>query len=214
MKMKLLFLLTFISTALFADVLEVRLWKAIPGSSAQLMQNALEARGIHQKLGGQVVVATDRQGRLHYATAHKNWTGWAAFQKKLEASEEWSAFAQKIGAAPTATLESHYLVNQVAPMLPSKVYQVFVWEAFPGRRSQMIESANAAQPLHEKLGASVGINIDQMGRLHYLMSFDTWADWAKFQDTGSSDELTTFFAEFYSNPPGKLVEVYNVTRVD
>lgn len=99
-------------------------------------------------------------------------------------------------------------------MLPSKVYQVFVWEAFPGRRAQMIDSATTAQPLHEKLGASVGINMDQMGRLHYLMSFDTWAEWAKFQDTGSSDEVSTFFAEFYSNPSAKLVEVYNVTRVD
>lgn len=214
MKIKLLFLLTLVAGFASADVLEVRLWKAIPGNSAQLTQHASEARSIQLKLGGQVVVATDRQGRLHYATAHKNWVEWAAFQEKLQASDEWTDFAQKIGTAPAATLEAHYLVNQVAPMLPSKVYQVFVWEAFPGRRSQMIESANAAQPLHEKLGASVGINIDQMGRLHYLMSFDTWADWAKFQDTGSSDELTTFFAEFYSNPPGKLVEVYNVTRVD
>lgn len=214
MKMKSLFLITFVSSCVFADVLEVRLWKAIPGSSAQLMQHASEARSIHLKLGGQVVVATDRQGRLHYATAHKNWVEWAAFQEKLEASDEWTNFAQKIGATPAATLESHYLINQVTPMLPSKVYQVFVWEAFPGRRAQMIDSATTAQPLHEKLGASVGIKMDQMGRLHYLMSFDTWAEWAKFQDTGSSDEVSTFFAEFYSNPSAKLVEVYNVTRVD
>jgi hypothetical protein len=161
-----------------------------------------------------VVVATDRQGRLHYATAHKNWVEWAAFQEKLQASDEWTDFAQKIGTAPAATLEAHYLINQVAPMLPSKVYQVYVWEAYPGRRAQLIESASTAQPLHEKLGASVGINVDQMGRVHYLMSFDTWGDWAKFQDADPTEEVSDFFAEFYSNPPGKLVEVYSVTRVD
>ena len=214
MKTKLLFLLTLVAGSAFADVLEVRLWKAIPGNSAQLTQHASEARSIQQKLGGQVVVATDRQGRLHYATAHKNWVEWAAFQEKLQASDEWTDFAQKIGTAPAATLEAHYLINQVVPMLPSKVYQVYVWEAYPGRRAQLIESASTAQPLHEKLGASVGINVDQMGRVHYLMSFDTWGDWAKFQDADPTDEVSDFFAEFYSNPPGKLVEVYSVTRVD
>ena len=65
MKTKLLFLLTLVAGFAFADVLEVRLWKAIPGNSAQLTQHASEARSIQQKLGGQVVVATDRQGRLH-----------------------------------------------------------------------------------------------------------------------------------------------------
>ena len=99
-------------------------------------------------------------------------------------------------------------------MLPSKVYQVFVWEAYPGRNAEMMAAASTAQPLHEKLGASVGINTDQMGRLHYLMSFDTWADWARFQDAAPSDEVASFFAEFYSNPPAKLVDVFTVTRVD
>jgi len=214
MKIKLLFLLTLVAGFASADVLEVRLWKAIPGNSAQLTQHASEARSIQLKLGGQVVVATDRQGRLHYATAHKNWVEWAAFQEKLQASDEWTDFAQKIGTAPAATLEAHYLANQVAPMLPSKVYQVFVWEAYPGRNAEMIEAASTAQPLHEKLGASVGINLDQMGRMHYLMSFDTWADWARFQDAGPSDEVASFFAEFNSNPPAKLVDVFSVTRVD
>ena len=214
MKTKLLFLLTLVAGFAFTDVLEVRLWKAIPGNSAQLTQHASEARSIQQKLGGQVVVATDRQGRLHYATAHKNWVEWAAFQEKLQTSDEWTDFAQKIGTAPAATLDAHYLINQVAPMLPSKVYQVYVWEAYPGRRAQLIESASTAQPLHEKLGASVGINVDQMGRVHYLMSFDTWGDWAKFQDADPTVEVSEFFAKFYSNPPGKLVEVYSVTRVD
>ena len=214
MKTKLLFLLTLVAGFAFTDVLEVRLWKAIPGNSAQLTQHASEARSIQQKLGGQVVVATDRQGRLHYATAHKNWVEWATFQEKLQTSDEWTDFAQKIGTAPAATLDAHYLINQVAPMLPSKVYQVYVWEAYPGRRAQLIESASTAQPLHEKLGASVGINVDQMGRVHYLMSFDTWGDWAKFQDAAPTVEVSEFFAKFYSNPPGKLVEVYSVTRVD
>ena len=214
MKMKLLFLLPFLTSYVWADVLEVRLYAPIPGSSAELMQHASEARNIQTKLGGQVVVATDLRGRLHFANAHKNWVGWAAFQEKLEASEEWSTFAQKVGAAPAGTLEAHYLVNQVAPMLPSKVYQVFVWEAYPGRNAEMIAAASTAQPLHEKLGVSVGINTDQMGRLHYLMSFDSWADWARFQDADPSDEVASFFAEFYSNPPAKLIDVYSVTRVD
>ena len=214
MKMKLLFLLPFLSSYVWADVLEVRLYAPIPGNSAELMQHASEARNIQTKLGGQVVVATDLRGRLHFASAHKNWVGGAAFQEKLEASEEWSTFAQKVGAAPSGTLEAHYLVNQVAPMLPSKVYQVFVWEAYPGRNSEMVAAASTAQSLHEKLGASVGINTDQMGRLHYLMSFDSWADWARFQDADPSDEVASFFAEFYSNPPAKLIDVYSVTRVD
>ena len=72
-----------------ADVLEVNIWKSLPGKGPITMQNGQEARAIHEKLGATVTIGQDMMGRMHYAVAFKTWTEWVQFGNKLQVSEEW-----------------------------------------------------------------------------------------------------------------------------
>ena len=64
-----------------------------------------------------------------------------------------------------------------------------------------------ASAIHTKDGANVAINLDQKGRLHYVMSFDNWADWGKLQDAPSA-KWTAFMSDFQSDPTGKIVQTF------
>ena len=149
---------------------------------------------------------------MHYATTFENWAAWAAFGRKLEKSEAWSAFLAKVNQEPSAELEDNYLLNVPAPGGNGSVYQVFIWESEPGRGNDLFQAAMQAKAIHEKAGASVGINYDQMQRMHYVMSFDNWDAWAKFQDT-PNEEFDAFVAEQNKNPNAKLVKVYTASNL-
>jgi hypothetical protein len=92
------------------------------------------------------------------------------------------------------------------------VYQVFVWEPYNGRSAELFEIATEASTIHAKSGAGIAINIDQLGRMHYVMSFDSWSQWGKFQDNPSA-EWTTFWTSFQDNPPGKIIETYMANQI-
>ena len=67
--------------------------------------------------------------------------------------------------------------------------------------------AMEAAAIQQADGVSIAINVDQLGRLHYVMSFDSWADWGKLQDT-PSPKWTAFMGKFQANPPGKVVQTF------
>ena len=83
--------------------------------------------------------------------------------------------------------------HQVAAGEVGDVLQVFIWESQPGRTAETIEAAMGAKAIHEKAGASVSITVDQLGRMHYVMQFDSWEEWGKFQDT-PNPEFATYMA--------------------
>ena len=43
-----------------------------------------------------------------------------------------------------------------------------------GRGGDLARVAGEAKAIQEKAGASVGIHFDQLNRLHYVMSFESW----------------------------------------
>ena len=53
----------------------------------------------------------------------------------------------------------------------------------------------------------MAVNVYQLGRLHYVLSFVSWADCGKLQDTPSA-EWTAFMGDFQSNPAGKIVQTF------
>jgi hypothetical protein len=70
-----------------AAALNVAIWQAIPGKSAAMMESAMAAKAIQEKLGARVTVALDTTGRLHYGVGgFENWGAWAKWVKKLEDS--------------------------------------------------------------------------------------------------------------------------------
>jgi len=48
--------------------------------------------------------------------------------------------------------------------------------------------------------------------MHYVMSFDSWEAWGKFQDT-PNEEFSEFLAKYNKNPAAKLVKVYTASQV-
>jgi len=204
--------LLFLSTFATADVLEVTIWQPMPGQGPVTFQYAAEAQAIQEKLGASVSVGADLEGNMHYALSFDNWTEWAAFGAKLDASPDWSNFLSKINAAPSAERLDHYLLNVAAPGGDGSIYQVFVWQPMPGRINELIAAGMEAKQIHEKAGANVGVYVDQLNRMHYGMSFPTWDAWGKFQDT-PDPAFQNWMAEQNKDPTGTLIKVYTANEL-
>jgi len=197
-----------LSSSVVADVLEVNIWKAMPGKNELLTKYAHEARAIQQELGSNSAIGRDTDGRIHTANSFKNWAAWAAHGEKLQGSKKWGKFLAKISKKPSAELENNYLLNTpVGAMSGGSVYQVFIWKAELGRASDMFQVAMEARAIHEKSGTKVDIHVDQMQNMHYVMNYANWADWAKMQDT-PNPEFQAFLQRQGAAPTAQLIKVY------
>ena len=194
-----------------AQVLEVNIWQPMPGMMQKTVEYAKEGAGIVEELGGSATVGQDRDGSLHFVTNHKNWVDWAAFQKKMTGSKAWASFLAKISAKPSATLINNYLLNTPVPGKDGSVYQVFIWQPELGRGADLFQAGMKAKAIHEKDGAAVTIHADQMQNMHYVMNFDSWEAWAKFQDS-PHPEFQAFMKERSKDPTGRLLKVYTASE--
>ena len=203
--------LTLFTSLAGAQVLEVNIWKPKMGGVPGTLAAANEARGIIEKAGGGASIGVDLDGNVHFATYHDNWAGWAKQAAKLEKDKAWSAFLAKWNSDPSAELVENYLLNTpVAGDDDGEVYQVFIWEAEPGRVADMMKAGAEAKALHEKDGAAVSIHVDQMNRMHYAMSFADWDAWAKFQDA-DHPEFEAWMSKRQQDPTARLVKVYTAS---
>jgi hypothetical protein len=191
--------------------LEVNIWQPMPGMTQKTVEYAKEGAGIVEELGGSATVGQDRDGSLHFVTNHKNWVDWAAFQKKMTGSKAWASFLAKISAKPSATLINNYLLNTPVPGKDGSVYQVFIWQPELGRGADLFQAGMKAKAIHEKDGAAVTIHADQMQNMHYVMNFDSWEAWAKFQDS-PHPEFQAFMQERSKDPAGRLLKVYTASQ--
>ena len=205
-------LLLSMSSFTVADVLVVNIWKSMPGKNQLTLQYGQEAKAIQNSLGADTTLGVDMEGRMHVARGFKNWAAWAKFGQKLQASKKWAAFLEKTGKNPSAELEDHYMMNTPVPGKVGAVYQVFIFEPVLGRGSDTFQTAMQAKAIHEKAGARVSINVDQLQKLHYVMSYDSWDDWAKMQDM-PNPEFQAFMKKQGDDPKAKLVKVYTATSM-
>lgn len=203
-------LLALCTSAASAQVLEVNIWKPTLGGAAATMAAADQAQSIINDAGGNASIGVDLDGSLHFVTHHEDWAAWAKQAGMLSENESWGKFVARWNDDPSAKLDENYLLNVVVPGGDGPVYQVFIWEARPGRMSSLFEGAAQAKALHEEDGAAVTIYSDQMNRLHYAMSFESWDAWAAFQD-GDHPEFDAFMQKAMEDPSGKLVEVYTAS---
>jgi hypothetical protein len=210
MKILAISLLLTMSSLTVADVLVVDIWKSMPGKNQLTLQYGQEAVAIQKSLGANTTLGVDTQGRMHVAQGFKNWAAWARFGQKLQASKIWAAFLEKVNKNPSADLEDQYMMNSPVPGKAGAVYQVFIWEPVMGRVGDVYQSAMEAKAIHEKAGARVAINIDQLQNVHYVMSYDSWDAWAKLQDT-PDPVFQAFMDKQRENPNAKLVKVYTAS---
>lgn len=197
-----------------AAALNVTIWKPFPGKDPLMLEQAMAAKAIQEKLGATVTVGLENTGRMHYGIGgFENWQAYAAFIEKLQASEDWAAWQTKAGAEPGSTQEENYLLNTLpGSNVGGGFYQVFIWEPRDAGIGPLVEAGMEAKAIHEKSGARVGINIDQMQRMHYVMNYDDIGHWAKMQDT-PNPEFQQFMDRQSENPSGDLVEVYTANRM-
>lgn len=200
--------------------LSVTIWKPIPGRAAAMMESAMAAKAIHEKLGASVTLGLENTGRLHYAVGgFENWGAWSDWVAKLQTNKDWADWQARTDQNPAALQEENFTLNvvpgssnPVGPDNPGTVYQVFIWEPQGIQVGPLVESAMEAKAIHEKSGISIGINVDQNFRMHYVMNFRDWAHWAKVQDN-PNEEFQAFLQKMAANPPGELVEVYTANRL-
>lgn len=211
MRVLLAIALTLFTSLAGAQVLEVNIWKPKMGGAAGTLAAAKEAQAIITKAEGNVSIAVDLDGTLHFVTYHENWAEWAAQTAKLEKNETWTSFIAKWSADPSAELIENYLLNTPVAGGEGDVYQVFIWEAELGRGPDMFQAGLQAKALHEKDGAAVSIHFDQMNRMHFVMNFASWDAWAKFQDA-DHPEFEAFMQKQQQDPTARLIKVYTASN--
>lgn len=194
------------------EVVDVSIWQPMPGMAGKTLEAGKEAAGIINEMGGSAMVAQDLDGSLHFATSHKNWTEWAAMQKAMSENKGWGKFLTRFNEKPPATMAEHYMLNTPSPGKSLPVYQVFVWQAEMGKVAAMMKAGMEAKALHEKAGAAVTIHVDQMRNMHYVMAFENWEAWAKFQDT-PNQEFEAFMEKLNKNPAAQLVDVHTASAL-
>ena len=81
----------------------------------------------------------------------------------------------------------------------AEILEVYEWKANPGMGQQMFETMAGAKQIHETLGVRVdvyGLQVGSDGSVHYVMRFDSMADWGSKKDAiASSAEWMEFYAE-------------------
>jgi hypothetical protein len=194
-----------------ADVGSGTLWDPAAARTDELYQVATQAKAIQEKLGAEVSIATDQDGNMHFFAAFDNWESWGKFQAKLAANADWQALVAKFEADPPAVQGQTFYINTPVVAKPNNVSVVFAWDVQPGRTPDMIANAQEAAGIHAKLGASAGINIDDLGDLYYELTFDSWEAWGKYTTAvQSSEEWAAFIAKVSQDPVAELVKVYRL----
>ena len=210
MKKTLFLLLTAFSTSILADVAQVNIWKAYPGRMADMFDSAMKAKAIHEKNGATVSIATDQHLNMHYVAIFDTWEDWGKFSGKMLNNPEWDEYWTQALANPAAELIETLHVDNPNPSEAKAVAIIYLWDVDPGKTQEMIARATEAIGIHNALGASASINIDDIGNLHYEMSFDSWAAWGKFSAASQESEAWAEFQAKYSQPIARLAKVYRL----
>ncbi len=198
----------------WSDVAQVNIWAPYPGKAAQMYQNAAEAKAIHEKHGATVTIAQDQDLNMHYVVSFKDWIQYGKFSDAMAASEEWQAFWQRISSDSAADLTQTFMINNPVVATPKPVSMVFSWDVDAGRTADFISICEGAMPIHKRLGASPGINIDELGNVHYELTFDSWEAWGNYTTKAATDaEWSAYVAKHSENPVATLSKVWRINTM-
>jgi hypothetical protein len=64
-----------------------------------------------------------------------------------------------------------------------------------------------AKAIHEKGDVHVSVAVDKLNRMHYIMQYDNWEDYAKEWDT-PNPEFSAFMSGQDKNPGARLIKRY------
>ena len=188
-----------------AERLEAFRWQANSSSPAGLVQGMMTAAKMHEKYGAQVGIYRMDVGGSGYPTFDYilRWDSAEAWAKTKETNtnEEWQAFWEQAAASPSGTLlYSLEGLNwdasaKAADFAQDGPYRVYVWQPNAGKAAAVYAAFSRAKEMHTAMGAKVSIyneGVGGTGKVHYVMSFDDWAEMAAFGDKVTASEEFRF----------------------
>jgi len=198
----------------WADVAVVNEWQPEPGRAADMYAAAVEARAIHEKLGATVWIGTDQEAHMHYVLSFADWGAWAKFDAALQASKDWAAWIAKYTSTTPAAMNVNVLyLDQPLVAKSTPVTIVYGWKVNPGKGAAFMALAQEAAGIHAKLGASPGINVDDLGNVWYETACESWAAWATFDAAlRKSPEWAAFLKKADADPTGELMRVIRIQQ--
>ena len=137
-------------------------WNAPPGGDAVMIETAMAAKAIHEKMGANVFIGMDQRGRMHYGVSFENSAARGAFFDKIQTNEEFQALMDKASqGAKAATMKKAY--NMTVAMgsggTDGKVIMVFQYEPDPGRVGDGLAKRAEANASHDKRGAELDAEV-------------------------------------------------------
>lgn len=203
--------LTLLCAGAWADVSQVNIWKAHPGKNAALMESAMRAKAIHEKHGARVTIGQNNDLDMHYVVSFDNWGAYGKFSDTMRTSEEWARFWQDASVDPSGELIKTYMIDTPVAAAAKPVSMVYSWDVQPGRTADFVAVCEGAMPIHKRLGASPGINIDELGDVHYELTFDSWEAWGNYVTKAQTDEeWSLYVAQHSENSVASLVKVWQI----
>ena len=206
-----------------AELIEVYTWKALPGKGAQMLETFVAAKAIHEEMGATVSINQQMTGSAQEVDYVMRWDDSEAWGKSLDNNRnpamaaKWQAFLAKANLDPAgemirssggANVDSS---KKAADFKDSYVYGVYVWEPEAGQTLAFMQTAMEAEKLHEEMGARVEIyteNVGTPGRVHYVMMWDSYSDWAGTTAKMSNSKAWAALAARTNNGLGTLTSSF------
>ena len=121
--------------------------------------------------------------------------------------------AKYTSKTPAAKSVGVLFLNQPLVAKSTPVTVVYGWKINPGRGADFMALAREAAAIQAKLGASPGINVDEIGQVWYETAFDSWAAWAAYADAlAKSQEWADFMKKAGADPAAQLMRVIRLTE--
>ena len=197
-----------------AEMAVSNIWSAMPGKGAQLLRNGMEAKAIHEEMGAEVSILIDQDNDMHYVMAFSDMVSWGKFVDSLPANEKWQSFWQRAGEEANAEISGTFMLNVPVVAKAQQVHMVFSWDVQQGETPAFLALCQQSREIHEKLGASVGVMVDELADVHYEMSFQSWEAYGTFSEKLATDtEWQEFFGAANEEPVAALTKVWRLNRL-
>ena len=106
----------------------------------------------------------------------------------------------------------HYLfislILTISSMSYAEIVEVYTWKSFPGKGQQMLNNMEEAAEIQSSLGASVSINVLNVGsanEVDYVIRVDDMQSWGAIKDKlTTSPEWLRFWTKISRTPTGEL----------
>jgi hypothetical protein len=198
-----------ISSAAFAEVVEVYRWKVYPGKDVETLALFERSAAIHNGMGISVQINRLNIGttqQLDYVMRYDDVASWGQLKDEASTSADFlELYAEYVANPPAELVESIRGTNldptiMAADFGDEPVFAVYIWEPDRGTTPQLIAGFKGSETLHESYGARIEGYQESYGgttKMHYVMFFESWSALAAFE---SNEDMVQFANSLNSNP--------------